>query len=108
LTPRALADTVTLYDGEISYVDENVGRLIDMLRDRGLLDDSLVILTADHGESFGEHAHWEHSRVLYEDVLRVPFIVRFPGRRAAGRVIQEIIAQPTDILPTTLAVTGLP
>lgn len=108
LTPAALADTLALYDGEVSYVDQHVGGLLDALREDHSLDDSLVILTADHGESFGEHAHWEHSRVLYEDLLHVPFIVRLPGGRAAGSLLKSIIAQPTDILPTALAVAGLP
>jgi arylsulfatase A-like enzyme len=108
LTPRALSDTLELYDREISYVDRHVGGLLESLRKDGALDDAIVILTSDHGESFGEHDHWEHSRVLYEDVLRVPFIVRLPGRRAAGTVVTDAIAQPTDILPTVLSVAGLP
>jgi len=107
LTPRALADLVALYDGEISWVDRHVGALLDGLRAGGLLDDALVILTADHGESFGEHDHWEHSRVLYEDVLHVPFIMELPGGREAGRVVDDVIAQPTDILPTVLAAAGI-
>src|SRR5262249_53419993 len=79
----------------------------ETLRKDGSLDRSLVVFTADHGESFGEHAHWEHSRVLYEDVLRVPFIVKQPGGRAAGTVVSDVIAQPTDILPMALSAAGV-
>ena len=108
MTPRALATMLTLYDGEISYVDSKIGELMERLRKDGTLDRSLVILTADHGESFGEHDHWEHSRVLYEDLLHVPFIVRMPEARFAGTALDDVIAQPTDILPMALSVAGLP
>jgi len=107
MTPPALADTLALYDGEISYVDQQVGLLIDAMRQSGVLDDSMLVLTSDHGESFGEHAHWEHSRVLYEDLLHVPFILRLPAARHGGTVQKDVIAQPTDILPTALSVAGL-
>jgi len=107
LTPSALRDTLALYDGEIQYMDQNVGELLDFIRKAGWMDDTIVILTSDHGESFGEHNHWEHSRVLYEDVLHVPFIMRLPRGQMAGRHEKDIVAQPTDILPTVLAVTGI-
>ncbi|HET9482133.1 MAG TPA: sulfatase-like hydrolase/transferase, partial [Candidatus Polarisedimenticolia bacterium] len=108
LSPSGLADTLELYDREIQYVDGHVGALIDVLRDRGELDNAVIVLTSDHGESFGEHDHWEHSRVLYEDLLHVPFLLRLPGGRAAGTVVRDAIAQPTDILPTVLSAAGLP
>jgi arylsulfatase A-like enzyme len=107
MTPTALADTLALYDGEIRWVDRHVGELLDLLREAGTLDETLVILTSDHGESFGEHGHWEHSRVLYEDLLHVPFIMRLPAGRGAGTVVEDAVAQPTDILPTALSVAGL-
>ncbi len=107
LTPAALKDTLTLYDGEIRYVDDQLGELLRTLEESGTLDDTLVILTGDHGESFGEHGHWAHTRVLYEDVTSIPFIMRLPGERDAGTVVNDVIAQPTDILPTVLSVAGL-
>lgn len=107
LTPGALADTIELYDREIQYVDRHVGKLLETLEMGGWLDKAIVFLTSDHGESFGEHGHWEHSRVLYDDLLRVPFIVRLPGGRAAGTVVEDLVAQPTDILPTVLSLIGL-
>jgi len=107
LTPAALDDTLTLYDGEIRYVDHYLGDLLRTLEETGEIDHTLIILVGDHGESFGEHDHWAHTRVLYEDVASVPFIMRLPGRRAAGTVVTDVIAQPTDILPTALSVAGL-
>ena len=108
LTPEALSDNLALYDGEIRYVDQHVGALLADLRRRGLYDNTLIILTSDHGESFGEHDHWEHSRVLYEDVLHVPFIMRLPSGRGAGTIVTDTIAQPTDILPSVLSLAGIP
>ena len=107
LTPEALDDTLALYDGEIRYVDDHVGRLMKLLETSGALRNAIVILTSDHGESFGEHDHWAHTRVLYEDVVRVPFIMQLPQGRGAGSVITDAIAQPTDILPTVLSTVGL-
>lgn len=70
-----------LYDGEVHYVDAQIGRLLDALRARGLLENTLVVITADHGESLGEHDYWfEHGRDAYEASTRVPLVVRFPDR----------------------------
>ncbi|MFN0243361.1 MAG: sulfatase [Planctomycetota bacterium] len=70
-----------LYDGEVRYVDAEIGRLIDALRARGLLENTLVVITSDHGESLGEHDYWfEHGRDVYEASTRVPLVVRFPDR----------------------------
>jgi hypothetical protein len=75
-----------LYDGEVRYVDAEIGRLLDALRERGELGSTLVVVTADHGESLGEHRYWfEHGRYAYESTNRVPLIVRAPGGGAAGR-----------------------
>ena len=107
LTAAALSNNLALYDGEIRYVDRHIGALLADLRQRGAYDNTLIILTSDHGESFGEHDHWEHSRVLYEDVLHVPFIMRLPAGRAAGTVVTDTIAQPTDILPSVLSLARI-
>jgi arylsulfatase len=94
------------YDGEIAYMDEQFGRLSSGLRRLGLWDASIVVFTADHGESLGERNHWfAHMEYLYGELTRVPLIVRFgDGRRGvrADRV------QHADLLPTVLAAFGLP
>jgi hypothetical protein len=73
------------YDGEVHYVDAEIGRLIDALRRSGGLDSTVVVVTADHGESLGEHAYWfEHGVYAYETTCRVPLIVRVPKAAVSG------------------------
>ena len=72
-----------LYDAEIRYADEHVGLLFDSLRERGVYDDTLVIVTADHGEMLGEHGDWGHNGILYEPLVRVPLVVKPPGAQRA-------------------------
>ncbi|WP_311173070.1 sulfatase [Halobellus ordinarius] len=70
---------VDLYDGEIRYNDAKIGAFLDALRERELLSESLVIVTADHGDAFGEHGYYEHPRYLHEELTHVPLLVRPPG-----------------------------
>lgn len=100
-----------LYDGEVRYVDAEIGRLLDALRAAGELDRTLLVVTSDHGESFGEHDYWfEHGRDAYEACLRVPLVVRFPAnttaRPAGGRCAADIAL--ADLAPTLLDALGLP
>jgi hypothetical protein len=74
------------YDGEIAFLDAHLGRLLQFMRDRRLLERTLLIVTSDHGEYFGEHGLLGHPAVLYEPVLRVPLIVHLPGGGSTGRV----------------------
>lgn len=80
------------YDGEIAYVDASLKTLFEGLRQQGRFDDMLIVVTADHGEFFGEHSIFGHGDALYEPVLRVPLIVKLPrqdrGLRSAARVGQ--------------------
>lgn len=93
------------YDGEVAYVDHQIGRVIDALRVRGALDDSLIIAVADHGESLGEHGEDEHGVFLYEPVIRVPLIVAGPGVRR-GHVVTEQV-RTIDLMPTVLELLDL-
>jgi tetratricopeptide (TPR) repeat protein len=88
------------YSGEIAYTDSQVGRLVDGLRARGLLDSTLVVATADHGEGLGDHGEDEHGVLVYEETLRVPLIVRGPGI-TAGRVEREPVSL-VDVAPFLL------
>jgi len=77
---------IGLYDGAIAFLDAEVGRLLAGLEAGGLLDHTLVVITSDHGESFGEHGLLEHGWDLYEEQLRVPLIVKLPAQNKAARV----------------------
>ncbi len=110
LTPgaaRARAqEMVALYDGEIAQNDESFGALYDELARRDLLERSALLLTADHGEEFYDHGGWRHASTLYEEVLRIPLILRLPGGAERGRAI-DAPADLIDIAPTLLALVGL-
>jgi arylsulfatase A-like enzyme len=85
---------VAKYDGEIRYMDEQIGRLFDELAGRGVLDESLIGFTADHGESLGEHDYYfHHGHVPYEPEVRVPLVFRWPNGRHGGRRI----AHPVEL-----------
>lgn len=94
-----------LYDAEIRYADEHVGLLLDSLRDRGLYDDTLVIVTADHGEMFGEHGEWSHNGILFEPLVRVPLVVKPPGRTRAR--VDERPIQLHALYRLVLEATGI-
>lgn len=90
-----------LYDAEISYTDACVGELVDGLRATGLLDETLVVLTSDHGENLGEHGLMDHMFSVHEPIVRVPLVVRHPGGRPRGQNAR--LVQTLDIFPTVVA-----
>jgi arylsulfatase A-like enzyme/Flp pilus assembly protein TadD len=94
------------YDGEVAYMDHYVGRVVDALRDKGLLDKTLVIVAGDHGEGFGEKVETGHGIFLYEETLRVPLIVRDPAAFPRPRVVEDEV-RLADVTPTVLAALGL-
>ncbi|MCB9662841.1 MAG: sulfatase [Alphaproteobacteria bacterium] len=89
-----------LHDGEITQHDGELGRFLARLEALGLADDTLVVLTADHGEEFGEHGGWRHGTTLYDEVLHVPLLLRLPGRLPAGGRVEEVVS--TVAVPSTL------
>jgi arylsulfatase A-like enzyme/Tfp pilus assembly protein PilF len=93
------------YDGEIAYVDGQIGRLIAAIEERGQLDRTLVSVIADHGEGLGDHGEAEHGMFLYESTLHVPWIVRLPGKDAAGTVVKTQV-RVIDVMPTLAAIAG--
>ena len=99
---------MALYAGEVSYVDSAIGELLQGLEERGLLDETLVIVTADHGETFVEHHDlWNHGLWTYQTTVRVPLILRFPDDRYLGRVVQTPVSN-IDVLPTVCELLQLP
>jgi arylsulfatase len=102
------AEYVTaLYDQEIRYVDEGIGRLVDVLDAAGLAEDTLVVVTADHGESLTEHGIFVEHHGLYDCTLRVPLIARWPGRLPEGARVRGMLQTP-DLAPTLLEAAGIP
>jgi len=95
------------YDGEIAFTDENVGRIIDTLKQSGLYDNCLIVLLGDHGESLGEHGEQTHGFFIYDSTLRIPLIFKLPGAAAprAKRVAGPV--RIVDVVPTVLQVLGL-
>lgn len=94
------------YDGEIAYVDRVVGGVLDAWRERRGLDRTLVIVTADHGESLGEHDEATHGVLVYDATIRVPLVIRAPGLR-----LERPVSDPVsliDVLPTVLGLLHLP
>jgi arylsulfatase A-like enzyme len=95
-----------LYDGEIAYIDQKIGELLEFLRAKGLYDDTLIMVTADHGEHFGEHGLYSHVWSLYEPVLHIPLIAKFPSGYGQPAVRDELV-QLIDIVPTAAHLAGL-
>jgi arylsulfatase A-like enzyme len=102
---RYAARATNLYDGEIRYTDEQLGRLFDALRKRGTWDDGVIALTADHGEGLLEHGEAGH-QYLWRSTIGVPLVLRWPGGPRGVR--SNRIASLLDVLPTLAAHTALP
>jgi len=94
------------YDGEIAFVDRQLGRLLRTLDEEGRLSRTVVLVVGDHGEGLGEHGEGTHGLFIYDSTLRVPLIVAGPGV-PAGRV-SSTVARGMDVLPTLLDLAGVP
>jgi arylsulfatase A-like enzyme/cytochrome c-type biogenesis protein CcmH/NrfG len=99
------ADPTSLYDGEIAFVDSQVGRLLDWLTARGLDDNTIVVVVGDHGEGLGSHGESEHGYYIYDYAVRVPLLVRLPSAKLRGRKISSQV-RTVDIFPTILDFLG--
>jgi arylsulfatase A-like enzyme/tetratricopeptide (TPR) repeat protein len=93
------------YDGDVAYADEIVGGLFDALRARGLYDAATIVVLSDHGEGLGDHVEQEHGLFLYDESVRVPFLVKLPASRGGGRRVSDPV-QLIDVRPTLLALSG--
>lgn len=97
--PEFRGKTSNAYYDELAYVDSQLGRLVQYLRDEDLLERCVLLVVADHGESFGEHDEDTHGWLTYESALRVPFLLRYPDGLRAGEQSQEVISV-VDVAPT--------
>ncbi len=107
-TPEELAHLVRLYDGNLAYADQEIGALVQALRTAGLLESTVVIVTADHGEQLYDQGYISHSAQVLEASIGVPLVMRLPSRAGeAGRRIGGLVSL-LDLAPTILDVFGLP
>ncbi|MFO0417121.1 MAG: sulfatase [Pseudomonadota bacterium] len=96
---------INLYDGEINYLDTELGKLFEMLRERKLYDDLVIVIVSDHGEQFMEHGEVRHGRLLYNEEVHVPLMLKTGRAEDRGRVIDHTVST-VDILPTLLDLLG--
>jgi arylsulfatase A-like enzyme len=110
-TPEFERDRAALlasYDARIRAIDSAIGQIRDLLVDLGLWDDTLLIVTSDHGEAFFEHGLYQHDQVPFEEVLRVPLIISWPDRLRDGDVRSiDSLAWHLDLMPTLLGLADL-
>jgi arylsulfatase A-like enzyme len=101
-----IAFLVAAYDEEIRHTDAGIGRLIGALRERGLFDDTLIVFTADHGEEFFERGWLGHSITVFEELVRVPLIIRPPGVGQTGHIVDAPVSL-VSLTPTILDAVGV-
>lgn len=102
------ATMVSSYLGTISLLDAQLGRLLDGLEQLGLAENTLVIYTSDHGDMCGGHGMVDKHNVMYDDVVRVPMIARWPGHTQPGSVCQSFVSNALDLASTFCEVAGVP
>ncbi|MCI3923790.1 sulfatase-like hydrolase/transferase [Paenibacillus sp. TRM 82003] len=96
---------VATYYGMISMMDKYIGRILDRLDELGLAEDTIVVFTTDHGHFFGQHGLQAKGGFMYEDLIKLPFVVRYPGHVPAGRT-SSALQSLVDLAPTFLSLTG--
>jgi arylsulfatase A-like enzyme len=106
-TPAEITRALEAHEGTLAYLDTQIDRLLLTLESRGLLEHTLVILTSDHGEHFGEHGLMDHGNSLYRPLLEVPLLVRLPGRVPAGVRVRDPVTL-RDLPATVWELTGGP
>lgn len=107
LNARDRERLIALYDGEITYHDRHFASVMEALERRGLADDTLVVFTSDHGEELFDHGSVGHGHSVWEELIRVPLIVRWPGVTDGALRIEDA-AGLVDVMPTLLEALGLP
>ena len=106
LVPEVEVKRIPSYDGAIAYLDQQIDHLLTELKGRGLLDNTLVIVTSDHGEQWGEHGKFRHANSMYRQLLQVPLVMRFPPRIQQGKVVSTPVSL-INLPATVLSMVGL-
>jgi arylsulfatase A-like enzyme len=107
--PREPGDVEILrstYEAGVRYLDESLGVMFDALRESGVWDQLLVVVTSDHGEEFDEHGGFDHGS-LYEEIIAVPLLIKWPDSEHAG-LVSDVLSSSVDLAPTLLQYAGLP
>jgi len=99
--PTELEKIIDQYDGEIAFTDREIGKLFETLKKIGIEENTLVVVTSDHGEGLGQHDHLGHSINIYEEAVRVPLLFRWPNRITQGRIFSDPV-ELVDLVPTIL------
>ncbi len=107
-SPEDQAHVRAIYQGEVAFVDRAIGALVDALRERGLWERTSFVLTADHGEEFWDHGGFEHGHSLYDELVRVPLIVKPPASVAITVPVVETPVRVLDVMPTVFEICALP
>ncbi len=102
IAPELLLDAISAYDGEIAYNDLHFGKLLERLKQDRLYDDTLILFVADHGEELLDHGGGGHGHTLFQELLRVPLLIKFPRSAMAGKRVADRVSL-IDIVPTLLA-----
>jgi arylsulfatase A-like enzyme len=105
LAERDLENLVAQYDGSIAYFDHNLGLLLRELESRGADEQTLIVITADHGEEFYDHRSWGHGHSLHEELIRVPLIMWCPKHLRPGQRFEAAVRH-VDLMPTMLGAVG--
>jgi arylsulfatase A-like enzyme len=106
LGPDIIAAASGLYDAEIACLDAGIGRFVEDLRGHGLFDDTLLIVTADHGENLGDHGLMDHMFSIHRSIRHVPLVIRYPPAFPSGAIVGDVV-RLEDIAPTVLDVLGI-
>lgn len=104
--PSKLETIIGYYDGEIAFTDHEIGNLLEALKQMNLEEDTLVVITSDHGEGLMEHNHLEHGVNIYEEAVRVPLLFRWPNHIKEGQVISYPVSL-ISLAPTILELIGI-
>ncbi|MHC4741726.1 MAG: sulfatase [Planctomycetota bacterium] len=97
---------LSLYDGEILFTDEHLGLFFDKLKSTGIYDESLIVITSDHGEAFGDHGDWRHGYSIYNELAKVPLIIKYPNSEHGGKRV-SVQVRSIDVFPSLLDATGI-
>ncbi len=106
MDPRDLMHLLALYDGEIRFVDNHLSQLVTVLKERGEWDNTLFVITADHGEEFFEHGQKGHQKSLFDEVVHVPLVLSWPARIRTGVRVSDPV-RIIDLMPTLLTAAGV-